>query len=138
MGKYVAENVVKLMIKDGVNVKGANVVVLGVTFKENVPDVRNSKVADIVHELMEYEASVSVLDPYAKSDEVMREYGFAVTDKAEKADAVILAVAHDEYKSLTPEDYKNMLKDSRTVIADIKGVLEPADIRAQGLTYWRL
>ncbi|MBR5272576.1 MAG: nucleotide sugar dehydrogenase [Clostridia bacterium] len=138
MGKYVAENIVKLMIKDGTNIKGSNVAVLGVTFKENVPDVRNSKVADIVHELMEYEVNVSVVDPYAVSEEVEKEYGFGTVDTIGKVDAVVLAVAHDEYKEYSMDDYRAMLNDDCNVLVDVKGLLDPKQAQQAGLTYWRL
>ena len=138
MGKHVAENVVKLLIKDGCNVKNAKVMVMGVTFKENVPDVRNSKVADIVHELQEYSVKVFAIDPYAESDEVLHEYGFELSQDIPPVDAIILAVPHNEYKKLTIEDIRAKLAPGSHVFADIKGIFDRKAAIDAGLRYWRL
>ena len=138
MGKYVAENVVKLLIKDCCNVKKAKVLIMGVTFKENVPDVRNSKVVDIVRELEEYSVEVFVVDPYADSDELYREYGFRLATEVPPVDAVVLAVPHLEYTKLTIADIKAKLTDGRHVFVDLKGVFTPQEAEDAGLRYWRL
>ncbi len=138
MGKYVAENVVKLLIKDCCNVKKAKVLIMGVTFKENVPDVRNSKVVDIVRELEEYSVEVFVVDPYADSDELYREYGFRLATEVPPVDAVVLAVPHLEYTKLTIADIKAKLTDGRHVFVDLKGVFTPQEAEEAGLRYWRL
>lgn len=138
MGKYVAENVIKLLIKDYCNVKKAKVLIMGVTFKENVPDVRNSKVVDIVRELEEYSVEVFVVDPYADSDELYREYGFRLATEVPPVDAVVLAVPHLEYTKLTIADIKAKLTDGRHVFVDLKGVFTPQEAEEAGLRYWRL
>jgi UDP-N-acetyl-D-galactosamine dehydrogenase len=102
MGKYVATEVIKLMLKKDIKVKNSNVLVLGFTFKEDCPDVRNTKVIDIVNELKTYDVNVTIFDPWANPEEVMHEYG-VVSQKdipTEKYDAVILAVAHKEFLNM--------------------------------------
>ena len=121
MGEYVAEQVIKCMNRKGVMVKDARILVLGVTFKENCPDIRNTKVVDICHTLSEYTENITVYDPWADSAQVKREYGLDVV-KAQpegRYDAIILAVAHEQFKSL---DVKDLL-DGNGVIYDVKGVL---------------
>src|SRR5699024_4565124 len=105
MGKYVAENTVKLMIKGNRQIKGARVAILGLTFKENCPDVRNTKVIDIINELKQYEINTIVHDPQADKNDVLNEYGIELKDREDikDVDAVILAVPHEEYKELTLE-----------------------------------
>jgi UDP-N-acetyl-D-galactosamine dehydrogenase len=102
MGKYVADEVVKKMIKQGLCVKGARVLVLGITFKENCPDVRNTKVIDIISELKEYDTLVTVYDPWANPEEVKHEYGLDILTKIpeEVFDASVFAVAHKEFNNL--------------------------------------
>ncbi|MCL2649432.1 MAG: nucleotide sugar dehydrogenase [Candidatus Azobacteroides sp.] len=102
MGEYVASQVVKLMIKKGIQVKGSNILVLGITFKENCPDIRNSKVVDVIHSLKEYEANITIYDPCANPEEVKHEYGLDILTKMpeEKFDAVVVAVAHREFKNI--------------------------------------
>ena len=121
MGAYVAEQTIKCMNKKGVMVKDANILILGITFKENCPDIRNTKVVDIYHTLTEYTDNITVYDPWANLDHVKREYGIKTTNVPlkEKFDAIILAVAHKEFLEL---DVKSMLKDNG-VIYDVKGIL---------------
>ncbi|MFV0351010.1 MAG: nucleotide sugar dehydrogenase [Oscillospiraceae bacterium] len=132
MGKYVAERVVKQLIKAGVTVKGAKVAVLGLTFKENCPDTRNTRVVDIIQELGEYGIVPLVYDPIADAIEAKREYGIVLASKQEllHLDAVIGAVAHDCFCGLNTED---MLNESG-IVADVKGVLA---VPSNHL-YWRL
>ena len=122
MGAYVAEQTIKCMNKKGVMVKDSNILILGVTFKENCPDIRNTKVVDIYHTLAEYTINITVYDPCANPEHVKREYGLEVINQypAQKFDAVILAVAHDEFKAL---DIRTLVKDGG-VVYDVKGVLE--------------
>ena len=138
MGKHVAENVVKLLIKDGCNVKNAKVLVMGVTFKEDIPDVRNSKVFDIIQELQEYSVEVFAIDPYADSDEVSREYGFRLSTQPPLVDAVILAVSHKEYLKMTLDEIQAKLAPSSHVFADVKGIFDRKAALGAGLRYWRL
>ncbi len=125
MGDYVATQTIKLMNKKGVMVKDAKILILGITFKENCPDIRNTKVVDIWHTLREYSSNLTVYDPWANKDHVRHEYGIEITNNlpSEKFDAIILAVAHKEFLNL---DIKAMGKDN-SVIYDVKGIL-PRDI----------
>ncbi|HQU95634.1 MAG TPA: nucleotide sugar dehydrogenase [Saprospiraceae bacterium] len=122
MGSYVAEEVVKLMIRKDINIKNANILVMGVTFKENCPDIRNTKVVDVVHAFQDYHTNVVVYDPWANPEEIWHEYNLISVNKIPDDmlfDAVVLAVAHDEFKSCSIRDY---CKDNH-VIYDIKGFL---------------
>ena len=126
MGEYVAEQVIKLMNKRGVLVKDAKILLLGVTFKENCPDIRNTKVVDIYNALREYSGNITVFDPWANADHVMEEYKVPVVNelsKDERYDVVILAVAHKEFLDL---DIKSLLNENGLVY-DVKGIL-PRDI----------
>ena len=140
MGKYVAENCVKSLIAAGKNVKGANVAVLGFTFKENCPDTRNTRVIDIVRELREYGIEPVVADPVADAAEAKRLYGieFADLDDIRNMDAVILAVAHDEFKSLAPAEMNRFFAPGGRALLDIKGVFNRGDFENAGCVYWRL
>ena len=122
MGAYVAEQAVKCMNKKGVIVKDAKILLLGITFKENCPDVRNTKIVDIYHTLEEYTSNITVFDPWANGDHVKHEYGLEIVNElpvGEKYDAVILGVAHKEFLEL---DVKSLVKESG-VIYDVKGIL---------------
>lgn len=124
MGKFVAEKTIKLMIKKGINIKGSKVLIYGITFKENCPDVRNTKVIDIIQEMQEYGCDVSISDYWADKDEVKHEYGIDLIDDVVIKDyqAVIVAVGHDEYKNLH-------LSYDNQVVFDIKSILPKADGR---------
>ena len=124
MGVYVANQIIKLMIKKGHKIDGAKVLILGITFKENCPDIRNSKVVDVVGELKEFGCKVDVYDPWANESDVKHEYGFELTQEihVEKYDAVVLAVAHNEFKNLN-------LKNEKNIVFDIKSVLDEVDGR---------
>ena len=128
MGIYVANQVLKLMIQKEHKIAGAKVLVLGVTFKENCPDIRNSRVIDVIQELQEFGTDVSVYDPWADSDEVQREYGLPLITNHElqitKYDAIVLAVAHDKFDGLDIEKLKN---GNDAVVYDIKSKLEKSD-----------
>ena len=121
MGQYVASEVVKLMLQNDQKVKGANILVLGITFKENCPDVRNTKVVDVIRNLKEYGTNVTVYDPLADPEEVHHEYGLDTTRElpSGKFEAVVLTVAHQEFLNLDLDSLKN----GQTVIYDVKGVL---------------
>ena len=125
MGAYVANQTIKCMNKKGVIVKDAKILILGITFKENCPDIRNTKVVDIYHTLSEYTQNITVYDPWANKEHVQHEYGIGVTNALpnEQFDAVILAVAHKEFLDM---DVKTLVK-SDGVIYDVKGIL-PKDI----------
>jgi len=139
MGKYVAQNTIKEMIKAGHNVLGSTVTVLGLTFKENCPDLRNSKVAGIIHELMDYGVNVQVADPDADSAEAEHEYGVRLTPfkQLRKAAAVVIAVAHREYCALSLKQLKRMM-GRNPVVVDVKGIIPPVQARKAGIKLWRL
>jgi UDP-N-acetyl-D-galactosamine dehydrogenase len=139
MGKYVAEQTVKQMIQAGGTVKGAHVNVLGLTFKENCPDIRNSRVVDVIHELASYGATVHVHDPIADPAEALREYGVQIRawDSLPRARAIVAAVAHREYRRRPPEDYAAKLEPGGLFV-DVKCQADASALRALGLTVWRL
>jgi len=139
MAKFVAEKTVKSMISSGFQVKGAKVNVIGLTFKENCPDLRNSKVADIVHELQSYGVDVHVYDPLAESDEAEHEYGIKLEswDSLPKADALIAAVPHKEVLALSLTDFQAKLNDGGCFI-DVKSQFDEAALREAGYCVWRL
>lgn len=142
MGKYVAENTVKNLIKADVSIKNAKVAILGFTFKENCPDTRNTKIIDIYNELREYGITPIIADPEADADEAKRLYGvdFVGIDDVKDCDAVILAVAHEQFKDITMADFENMFKQSenKNVLVDIKGLLDRKEYENAGYIYWRL
>ncbi|MDD2375993.1 MAG: nucleotide sugar dehydrogenase [Clostridia bacterium] len=139
MGKFIAETIVKKLIKKGIAIKGAKVLILGLTFKENVGDLRNSKVMDIIKELQEYEIKVYSKDPYINIEEIKHEYGIEIDENknSELVDAIILTVAHDEYKLLTAEQLKNMTNGSN-LLFDVKATLDNKNMIKEGVDYWRL
>lgn len=134
MGGYVAKNCVKKIIASGKNISKSKVLVMGATFKEDVSDIRNSKVADIVKELKSYGVKVEVVDPHADSDELKHEYGFGLSKIGRKYDGVIVAVSHKEYKSLDEKFFKS-ISGSKGVLVDIKGLYRG---KIKNLTYWSL
>lgn len=140
MGKYVAENVVKNLIAADKAVKNAKVAILGFTFKENCPDTRNTKIIDIVNELKEYGITPVIADPEADEAEAKHLYGIEFVDMSsiKDMDAVILAVAHDEFKSLSMEDIAKLFGEGQKVLLDIKGLLNRKEYEAAGYSYWRL
>lgn len=143
MGKYVAESVVKNLIKADLHIKNAKVAILGFTFKENCPDTRNTKIIDIYNELKEYGITATVADPVADVNEAEHLYGMKFVDIStiKDCDAVILAVAHEKFKSLTQADFDKMFKsvdNSKKVLVDIKGLLNRKEYENVGYNYWRL
>ena len=142
MGKYVAESLVKSLIKVSIPVRHARVAILGFTFKENCPDTRNTKVIDIVRELQEYGIDPLITDPVADVAEAQREYGIVFTPEKEihDVDAVILAVSHTEYTKLTMDQIDRVYAPGRKmkVLADIKGMLDRSMYEEAGYLYWRL
>jgi UDP-N-acetyl-D-glucosamine/UDP-N-acetyl-D-galactosamine dehydrogenase len=139
MGKYVAEQTVKQMIQAGFPVKSAKISVLGLTFKENCPDLRNSRVIDVVHELRSYGADVYVHDPVADAGEARHEYGVTLTswDGLPRAHAVVMAVAHREFAARPVMQYVAKL-EPRGLFVDVKCQADAASLRAQGISVWRL
>ncbi|GAB3407520.1 nucleotide sugar dehydrogenase [Massilia agilis] len=139
MAKFVAEKTVKSMISSGFHVKGSKVNVVGLTFKENCPDLRNSKVADIVHELESYGCDVHVHDPVADAEEAQHEYGIKLEswDSLPKADALIVAVPHKEVLARSLVDFESRLNEGGCFI-DVKSQFDPKAIKEAGFCVWRL
>ncbi len=143
MGKYVAENLVKNLIKADIPVKQAKVAILGFTFKENCPDTRNTRVIDIINELAEYGISPIISDPVADADEAKHEYGLELNSMGsiKGVDALVIAVAHDEFAALTLDKLDRFYKDvpnSRRVLIDVKGLFDRKEYEKAGYIYWRL
>jgi len=139
MGQHIARKAIQQMINAGRNIKGARVNVLGLTFKEDVPDIRNSKVIDIIRELHEYGVEVAIHDPLAAPDEALHEYGvrLAQWDDLPAADALILAVAHRPFLQMPKAELmKKVVKNG--CLIDIKAVLDADALRREGLSVWRL
>ncbi|MGV3639945.1 MAG: nucleotide sugar dehydrogenase [Adhaeribacter sp.] len=135
MGAYIAKKTVQSIVKAGKDISKAKVLVMGATFKENVEDIRNSKVADVIDELKGFSVNVDVVDPYANSEELAHEYGFGLLEKpAGNYDAVIVAVNHKQYLELDEAYFKSISND-RAVLVDIKGIYRD---KIQDLTYWSL
>ena len=139
MGKYIAEQTVKQMIAAGGYVKGARVNILGLTFKENCADLRNSKVVDVIEELKSYGVEVFVHDPWADPEEAMREYGVRLSawDELPRADAIVAAVSHRELAALSAEDFQRKLIKGGCFI-DVKAAFERKALEAAGMRVWRL
>lgn len=143
MGKYVADAAIKKMIEAGQAPKNSKVVILGLTFKENCPDTRNSKVDDIIKRLNEYGINPIIVDPWANQKDAMHEYGVTLTNLQDvnDADCVIVAVAHNEFKALDLHEIKKLYKDCsdhEKVLLDVKGLYKVEELEQSGMKYWRL
>lgn len=141
MGKYLAECAIKRLISAARQVNGCRIGILGFTFKENVPDLRNTRVVDLISELRDYGAEVIVNDAMAIPAEALAEYGVSLSplEDLRDLDALILAVGHDAYKSLSPERIKSFFADSSAaIVLDARGFFDPAAMRAAGIDLWRL
>lgn len=143
MGAFVADAAVRKMVTAGIAPKKAKVVILGLTFKENCPDVRNSKVYDIIKELQKYDITPEIVDPWVNAEEAMREYGVRLTDidAITNANCIIVAVAHNQFKQLSVEDIDRLFAsgpNEEKVLIDVKGLFNIVDLKRKGFTYWRL
>lgn len=140
MGKYVAENTVKKMIKADKQIKGTKVGIFGVTFKENCPDTRNTKVVDIIRELEEYGIEVQIVDPVADKEELWHEYSLKLSgmEDIKNVDALVFSVSHDEFKSLTLESLKSLYNNNKHVLVDVKGLFDRKEAEEMNYIYWRL
>lgn len=140
MGAFVADAAIRQMILAGKTVKGAKVIILGVTFKENCPDTRNSKVVDIIRRLEEFGITPIVVDPQAEAAEAKEEYGIDLTplDSIQGADCVILAVAHDDFKALTMDRIDALYNGTEKVMIDVKSILDKSELERRGYRWWRL
>ncbi len=138
MGRHVAQMAVKMLIRSGRQVAGARVAVLGLTFKENIPDIRNTRVVDVIEELRDYGLEPVVHDPRADASEVRHEYGIELVQSLEGPfDAVILAVKHDEYREMGLEGIATLMKEPR-VLLDVKAMFDRQQAQEVGFMYWRL
>ena len=139
MGKFIAEQTVKHLVRNGWQVKQAPVIVFGLTFKEDCPDLRNSRVIDVIRELQSYGIDVVVHDPVADPEEAMHEYGVALTpwERLPRAAAIVAAVAHREFKARPLADFVGKLQENG-VLSDVKSQFDAAQLRVQGGTVWRL
>lgn len=140
MARYVARNTIKLMLQNGIDVPRAKVGVLGVTFKENCPDIRNSKVADLIKELEFWGAQVVVVDPWADAEEVQNEYGIelGLIDEKNPVDSLIIAVGHHEFRSLSANELRSYVKCDKPVLADVKSLFDRTEMSDVGFTVFRL
>lgn len=140
MARYVARNTIKHMLQNGIDVPRAKVGVLGITFKENCPDIRNSKVSDLVKELELWGAQVVVADPWADAEEVKHEYGvdLQVIDEDNPVDSLIVAVGHNEFRTLTAEQLRRLVRTEKPVLSDVKSLFDRDEMVAQGFTVFRL
>lgn len=143
MGAFIADKAVEKMIQAGQAPKRSKVVILGLTFKENCPDCRNSKVADIIRRLGDYGIKPVIVDPWADPKVAMQEYGVILShlDDINETDCVIVAVAHNEFKALDLDDIKGFFKkgsDSEKVLIDVKGLFKVEDLKVSGISWWRL
>jgi UDP-N-acetyl-D-galactosamine dehydrogenase len=140
MGKHVAENTIKKMIRAGRQISSSKVAVLGVTFKEDCPDTRNTKVVDLIREIEEYGVKVQVVDPVAYEKDLQEEYGISLVGMSEvkDIDALVVAVAHKEFKALTLKDLKALCRNDECVLVDLKGIFDKIEAEQLGYLYWRL
>ena len=139
MGKFIAEQTIKHMIRNGLPIKGAPIIVLGLTFKEDCPDLRNSHVIDVIRELESYGAQVLVHEPVADADEARHEYGVELMpwEQLPTAAAIVAAVAHREFKERPLAEIAGKLQKGG-VLADVKSMFSAAELLAHGVTVWRL
>lgn len=140
MGKFIADETIKQMIKSNKGINGARIGILGITFKENCTDVRNTKVIDIINELREYSTNCIVVDYMANKEEVSEKYNIELVDfnELKDLDCLILAVAHDDYKRLDLKKIKELYSDENKVLIDIKSLINKAEAEEQGFVYWSL
>lgn len=140
MARYVAMNVIRLMLKNGIDVARSTVGVLGITFKENCPDIRNSKVVDLIRELESWNVRVVVSDPWANADEVLDHHGIKLQsiDEENKVDSLIVAVGHSEYRSLSPDRLRPVCLGNNPVLADVKALYKKHEAENAGFSIFRL
>jgi len=143
MGAFIADAAIKKMILAGKIVRNAKVVIMGLTFKENCPDTRNSKVVDIIDRLKEYGVNPIVIDPWASEKDALREYGLELKTMkdAVDADCILVAVAHEQFKMLKLDDLEKYFANSdnkENVLIDVKGIYSKKELEEKGFAYWRL
>lgn len=140
MSRYAAQSTIRLMLKNGIDVARATIAVLGITFKENCPDIRNSKVVDMIKELELWGAKVLVVDPWADAEDVKHEYGIELStlNELRKVDSLVVAVGHDEFRALTAKELKELVKGNKPVLTDLKSIFNKENISSEGFTVFRL
>lgn len=140
MARYTARNVIKQMLRNGIDVARSTVGVLGATFKENCPDIRNSKVVDLVREFEAWGVTVAITDVWADEAEFTHEYGlqFGIVDAQHPVDALVVAVGHNQYRNLTPDNLRQLCRGSKPVLADVKSLYNRHELASAGFTVFRL
>lgn len=142
MGEFVADAIIKKLVLGGFNVKNSNIIILGITFKENCPDIRNSKVIDIINRLSEYGINPKIYDPYANKEEAKKVYNIDLIDKSElaKADCIVFAVAHDVFENMDVKDIEQLYdkKLDNKVLIDVKSMFNKKEMINNGFDYWNL
>jgi UDP-N-acetyl-D-galactosamine dehydrogenase len=140
MARYVARNIIRLMIKNGINVSQSTVGVMGITFKENCPDIRNSKVLDLINELQSWNVKVVISDPWANAKEVREEYGITLgtIDELNQVDSLAVAVGHNQFRSFSPQELRNFCRIDKPILADIKALYNRDQAIDAGFTVFRL
>jgi UDP-N-acetyl-D-galactosamine dehydrogenase len=141
MGRHVAQRCIKMMIQNGGCTSQSRVAVLGLTFKENVPDLRNTRAIDVIREIEEYNCEVLVHDPLVDLEEAREEYGLDLVgvDALKDLDAIVLTVGHEEFTAFTPENIRAMFRNPESgVLVDVRGVLDRETFESAGIAYWRL
>ncbi|WP_439256804.1 Vi polysaccharide biosynthesis UDP-N-acetylglucosamine C-6 dehydrogenase TviB [Lonepinella sp. BR2271] len=140
MAAYSAQSIIKRMAQNGINIVNAKVGILGITFKENCPDIRNSKIIDMIHEFQNWGVEVVVADAWADADEVKAEYGvdLAPIDEQHQVDTLVVAVGHNEYRELSAEQLRAYVKGEKPVLADVKSLFNKAELEQQGFVVFRL
>jgi UDP-N-acetyl-D-galactosamine dehydrogenase len=139
MARYAARNVIRLMLQNGIDVARSTVGVMGITFKENCPDIRNSKVADLVKELEKWGAKVVVTDPWANPEDVAHEYGIILgsIDESRKVDSLVVAVGHNEFRAMSPDQLKELCRVDKPILADVKALYNRREVTDAGFTVFR-
>jgi UDP-N-acetyl-D-galactosamine dehydrogenase len=136
MGFYIGKQTVKKILAKGKHIQDARILVMGATFKEDVSDIRNSKVIDIITELKSFQVAVDLIDPHASSAEMHHEYGVGLIENpTNDYDAIIVAVNHKEYKEMNEDDFRKLLKDDLGVFVDVKGIFKG---KINNIEYWSL
>lgn len=140
MARYVARNVIRLMLNNSIDIPRSTVGVMGITFKENCPDIRNSKVVDLVRELKGWNLNVKVIDPWADPNEVLQEHGIELTtlDSSNPVDSLVVAVGHREFRTMAPADLRQFCRGQRPVLADVKALYDRHLAASEGFTVFRL
>ncbi len=140
MAQYVAQSTIKHMVKNGIDVTKATVGILGVTFKENCPDIRNSKIADVINEFKHWNVNVVVCDPWADAEEVKHEYGIELgtVDAKHPVDSIVVAVGHNEFRKMSATELRQLVRGDKPVLADVKSLFDRDEMAEQGFTVFRL